>query len=232
MDSRDRRLISQFQGLFPVEVHDNAGNSLNILTERTQLIQRIQGYEMILFAIVTTSQFKLVVVLSMDSSQSVPVAAWDSPTAQALKHPAFQPFTWPDMSSDTPTLVDLKLRVNSEVLLHYEFVAYRSDQDMSVTRSFVNPTLVAQLTEDDPGSVQIQCNVFSGFKVSSISFEPGGRLYSCSVNGHVVATDFPRVHCEIRKTARNSEDAFGSDADKVEFRYIVTAGSCSWRPGA
>ena len=142
VDTRDSRLVSPVQGLLPIEVHDNAPNSINILTERSQFIQRVSGYELNLFSIITINHYKLVVVLSMDSTQSVPVAAWDSPTGQALSHPAFQPFTWPEIAGDTPTLVDLKVRLNSDLLLHYEFVAYRSDQDMSVTRSFVNPTLV------------------------------------------------------------------------------------------
>ena len=34
-----------------------------------------------------------------------------------------------------------------------------------------------------------------------------------------MATDVPRVHLEVRKTLRSCEDALGSDADKVEFRY-------------
>ena len=99
----------------------------------------MNGYELTLFAVFTVNHFKLVVLLSMDSSQSVPVAAWDSPTGQALSHPAFQPFTWPEMAGDTPTLVDLKVRFRGELLLHLEFVAFRSDTDMSVTRS-QNPT--------------------------------------------------------------------------------------------
>ena len=93
VDTRDGRLVSPFQALFPIEIHDNALNSINILTERSQFIQRVSGYELTLFSIVTINHYKLVVVLSMDSTQSVPVAAWDSPTGQALSHPAFQPFT-------------------------------------------------------------------------------------------------------------------------------------------
>ena len=122
------------------------------------------------------------------------------------------------MHSDTPTLVDLKLRFQGEVLLHFEFVAYRSDRDMTVTRSHVNPNLLRVLQADSNG-FQVQCCAFSGYKVSAISFEPGGRLYTCAAGGVVVATDAPRVHLEVRKTLRSGEDAIGSDADKVEFRY-------------
>ena len=218
VDTRDNRLVSPFQGLFPIEIHDNALNSINILTERSLLIQRVSGYELTLFSIVTINHYKLVVALSMDSTLSVPVAAWDSPTGQALSHPAFQPFTWPEMAGDTPTLVDLKLRFRGELLLHLEFLAYRSDTDMTVTRSQVNPTLLGVL-QADSNEFQVQCCVFSGFKVSAISFEPGGRLYTCAAGGLVVATDVPRVHLEVRKTLRSCADAFGSDADKVEFRY-------------
>ena len=142
VDTRDNRMVSPFQGLFPIEIHDNALSSINIIAERDQLIQRVNGYELTLFAVFTVSHFKLVVLLSMDSSQSVPVAGWDSPTARALGHPAFQPFSWPEMHSDTPTLVDFKLRLQGEVLLHFEFIAYRSNSDMTVTRSHLNPNLL------------------------------------------------------------------------------------------
>ena len=218
VDSRDRRLVSPLQGLFPIEIHDNALSSVNIMIERSQLTQRINGYELSLFAMYTVCHFKLVVFLSMDSSQSVPVAAWDSPTGEALNHPAFAPFTWPQMHSDTPTLVDFKLRYLGEILLHFEFVANRSDADMTVTRFQVNPNAL-RLIQDDSHEFSVQCFAFSGFKVSAVSFELGGRLYTCSAGGQIVASDFPRIHFEVRKTLRNCADALGSDADKVDFRY-------------
>ena len=102
------------------------------------------------------------------------------------------------MHSDTPTLVDFKLRLQGEVLLHFEFVAYRSNSDMTVTRSHVNPNLLRVLQADSNG-FQVRCCAFSGYKVSAISFEPGGRLYTCAAGGSVVATDVPRVHLEVRK---------------------------------
>ena len=79
VDTRDTRLVSPFQGLFPIEIHDNALSSVNILTERFH---------------------------------------------------------------DTPTLFNPKLRLKGEVLLHFEFAAYHSDFDMTVTRSHVNPNLL------------------------------------------------------------------------------------------
>ena len=218
VDVRDARLVSPLPGLFPIEIHDNSPSSVNINTERSQLTQRITGYELSLFAVFTVVHFKLVVFLSMDSSQSVPVSAWDSPTGAALGHPAFAPFTWPQMHSDTPTLVDFKLRYQGEILLHLECVAYRSDADMTLTRSQVNPSAL-RLIQDDSHEFSVQCFAFSGFKVSAISFEPGGRLYTCSAGGQIVASDFPRIHLEVRKTLRNCADALGSDADKVDFRY-------------
>ena len=82
--------MSPLQGLFPIEIHDNAFSSVNIITERSQLTQRINGYELSLFAMYTVCHFKLVVFLSMDSSQSVPVAAWDLPTGEAPEPPGIR----------------------------------------------------------------------------------------------------------------------------------------------
>ena len=37
VDTRDGRLVSPFQGFFPIEIHDNALSSVNILTEHISL---------------------------------------------------------------------------------------------------------------------------------------------------------------------------------------------------
>ena len=104
------------------------------------------------------------------------------------------------------------------IVIHFEFISYRSDADMTVTRSQVNPNAL-RLIQDNSHEFSVQCFAFSGYKVSACSFEPGGRLYSCAPGGRVVASDVPRIHFEVRKTLRNSDDAIGTDADKVEFRY-------------
>ena len=39
----------------------------------------------------------------------------------------------------------------------------------------------------------------------------------------MIAQDFARCHVELRKVLRNCSDAYGSDADKVEFRYADRA---------
>ena len=104
------------------------------------------------------------------------------------------------------------------IVIHFEFISYRSDADMTVTRSQVNPNAL-RLIQDNSHEFSVQCFAFSGYKVSACSFEPGGRLYSCAPGGRVGASDVPRIHFEVRKTLRNSDDAIGTDADKVEFRY-------------
>ena len=102
----------------------------------------------------TLNVWKLVIIVSVDGSQSVPCASWDSATAAALDHEAFRPFTWPDMSDAHPTVADVKLRINGELLGHMIFTAYRSDNDMSVTCSHWNP-VVARLITPDLSNIQI-----------------------------------------------------------------------------
>ena len=65
----------------------------------------------------------------------------------------------------------------------------------------------------------MQCFAFSGYKVSVVSLEPGGRLYTCTAGGQILAPDVPSVYLEVRETSRSSTDARGSDAYEVEFRY-------------
>ena len=138
-------MISPFQGLFPAEIAENANSSINIFTERSQLMENSNGYSLILHAVITVHIYKLVVIVSVDTSQSVPPAQWDSETRNALSHRSFEPFVWPEMSSETPTLVDLKIKVGENILGRMEFVAYRTELDMSVTRCQFNQAAVQLL---------------------------------------------------------------------------------------
>ena len=74
----------------------------------------------------------------------------------SLSHPAFAPFEWLQMHNDTATLVDFKFRFLCEILLHFEFIAYRSDADMTVTRSQVNPNALRLIQDNSTSSA---CNV-------------------------------------------------------------------------
>jgi hypothetical protein len=217
-DTRDNRITSPFQGFFSLEIADNANSSINVLTERHLVQQATAGFYFNLFANVTLNVWKLVIIVSVDGSQSVPCAGWDPATASALDHEAFRPFTWPDMSDAHPTVTDVKLRINGELLGHMVFTAYRSDNDMSVTSSVWNPAIAGAITAD-LDNVQIIVSTFQGYRVSIFSVEPGGRLYHASANGVVVATDQARAHVEIRKVTRNSVDAIGSDPDRLEMRF-------------
>ena len=59
VDTRDGRLVSPFQGFYPIEINDNALSSINIFTERSQLIQRVSGYELTLFSVVTINHYNI-----------------------------------------------------------------------------------------------------------------------------------------------------------------------------
>ena len=115
VDNRDGRVVSPFQGWFPVECSDNAASSVNIITERNQVISPQQGYYMMLFAVVTLQTFKLTLVISMDCAQGSQCGYWDAQSARALAHRAFQPFDWPIMSNTSPTVVDVKVKVRGEI---------------------------------------------------------------------------------------------------------------------
>ena len=53
-----------------------------------------------------------------------------------------RPLSTTTRSHDTPTLFNSEPRLKGEVPLQFEFAAYRSDFDMTVTRSHVNPNLL------------------------------------------------------------------------------------------
>ena len=222
IDNRDGRVVSPFQGFTPLEISENANSQINVLVERQNIMRANSGFFFTFFSVQTLRVFKLFIVVSMDTAQGAPCAAWDGPTRAGLMHPAFQPFEWPDMFDSTPTVVDIKIKVEGEVLQHVVLTAYRSDNDCTVTKNWFSDDLAAMISE---GSVNcsITVAVFQGYRVSCCTVEPGGRLYSAGPNGAVLAGDFARCHVEVRKVVRNCADALGTDPDKIEFRYVDAA---------
>ena len=52
------------------------------------------------------------------------------------------PSTIAERSHDAPTFFNSEPRLKGKVLLHFEYVVYRSNSDMTVTRSHVDPNLM------------------------------------------------------------------------------------------
>ena len=154
----------------------------------------------------------------MTSYGTVPCAKWDAPTGAVMAHPAFQPFRWPMMTNESATWVDVKFKVEGELLLHLELRGYRSDEDMTVQMNYLNDALIRNMNSTlfIPSMV---VTIFQGWRVIATSFEVGGRLYACSDGGVVVAMDYPLCHFEVRITATSSADSIGLDADRLEFRF-------------
>ena len=222
LDHRDQRLQSPFQGWLLDEILTNAGARINILSDSRLVRSPTTGYHCNLFMLKTLDNFKLVIAGSMTSYGSVPCGKWDSDTGDVLSHAAFQPFRWPLMRNDSPTWVDFKLKLEGQLLVHLELRGYRSDQDMSVQINHVADNILWLLQENAfiPTCV---VTVFQGWRVCACSWEVGGRIYAISEGGIVVALDYPLCHMEIRFVATSSADAFGQDADRVEFRFYSAA---------
>ena len=218
IDSRDKRIQSPYQGWLLDEILLNAQSGINVLSDRQLVRSPNTGYHFNLFYVRTLDGFKFVLVGSMTSYGTVPCAKWDYPTGQVLSHPAFQPFRWPMMTDDGSTWVDVKVKVEGELLLHLELRGYRSDQDMTVQLNYINDSVIPRLDEM-LFIPSVAVTVFQGWRVIATSFEVGGRLYACSDGGTVVALDFPLCHFEMRVTAISSSDSIGMDADRLEFRF-------------
>ena len=158
----------------------------------------------------------------MTSYGSVPCGRWDSETGEVLSHDAFQPFRWPLMRNDSPTWVDFKIKLEGQLLVHLELRGYRSDQDMSVQINHVSDSIL-WLLQENAFIPTFVVTVFQGWRVCACSWEVGGRIYAISEGGIVVALDYPVCHVEIRFVATSSADAFGQDADRLEFRFYSAA---------
>ena len=218
VDNRDKRITSPFQGWLLDEILLNAQSGVNILSDRLQLRSPNTGCHMNIFYVRAMDGYKLIIVGSMTSYGSVPCAQWDAVTGSVMAHPAFQPFRWPLMRDDSSIWVDVKMKIEGQLLLHLELRGYRSDQDMTVQLNYINDGLIPSLKEVlfVPAVV---VTIFSGWRVVAVSFEVGGRLYVCSNGGVVVAVDYPLCHFEVRMTALSSADSIGVDADRLEFRF-------------
>ncbi|CAL1129875.1 unnamed protein product, partial [Cladocopium goreaui] len=218
VDSRDKRIRSPFQGWLLDEILLNAQCGINVLSDGKLIRSPNSGYHMNVFYVRTLDGFKFILVGCMTSYGTVPCAKWDAPTGAVMAHPAFQPFRWPMMTNESATWVDVKFKVEGELLLHLELRGYRSDEDMTVQMNYLNDALIRNMNSTlfIPSMV---VTIFQGWRVIATSFEVGGRLYACSDGGVVVAMDYPLCHFEVRITATSSADSIGLDADRLEFRF-------------
>ena len=218
IDNRDDRVVSPFQNWLAQEIMSNAASSINVLTERDQVLTPNSGYHCSLFANYTLDGIKAILLFSMTSTTGGPCAQWDSHASRALSHPAFQPFTWPVMFDTSATYVDVKVFNGNEVLFHWVFRGYRSDADLSVQQQFCDEVLI-RTAHKGWFRPSIVISVFVGWKVSVMSFEVGGQVYSIGPQGSVMASDYAMSTCELRVTERSSQEGYGNDADRVEFRF-------------
>jgi hypothetical protein len=218
IDNRDDRMVSPFQAWLVSEIMANAASSINVLTERDQVMPPNSGFHLSLFGNYTLDGIKAVVVISVESETGSTCAGWDGRTAAALAHPAFQPFTWPMLRDTSASYTDVKIYNGNEILFHWILRGYRSDTDLTVQQQFVDEYLVREVCRGKP-RLSVVIAVFVGWRVSVFSYECGGRTYSIGPQGAVVAGDSARSRFELRCCKRSSEDAVGNDADRIEFRY-------------
>ena len=218
VDTRDERIVSPFQAWLVREIMTNSSSSVNVLTERDQVMPPNSGYHLSLFANYTLDGVKATVAIAIDSQTGSPCGGWDDKTARALSHVAFQPFTWPVLRDTSPSYTDVKVYNGNEILFHWIFRGYRADTDLSVQQQFADEFFIRGVRQGR-ARLSVVVAAFSGWRVSVFSFECGGRTYAIGPNGTVIAGDSARSRFELRVTDRSSDDAVGNDADRVEFRY-------------
>ena len=138
VDKRDDRIVSPFQAWLVREIMTNSSSSINVLTERDQVMPPQSGYHLSLFANYTLDGFKATVAISIDSQTGAPCGGWDPATANALSHVAFQPFSWPVLNDTSPSYTDVKIYNGNEILFHWIFGGFRADTDLSVQQQFAD----------------------------------------------------------------------------------------------
>ena len=64
LDNRDSKLVSPFQGWAVTEIMDNAAGTINIVTERDQVLAPASGYFLSLYSVYTLQQWKFMINMS------------------------------------------------------------------------------------------------------------------------------------------------------------------------
>ena len=211
------RIQSPFQNWLLDEVLTNALTHLNVKSDHSLVKSPSTGCHFNLFLVHTLDSVKVIICGSATCYSSAPCAKWDAATGLVLSHSAFQPFRWPPMTESSPTWVDIKMKLEGQLLVHLELRGFRSDADMSIQMVHVADAIF-NILNDTVFIPSFVITVFQG-RVVAISFEVGGRLYACSEGGVVVALDHPLCHFECRFTATSSPDSFGAGADRLEMRF-------------
>ena len=169
LDTRDDRMVSPFQAWLVKEIMTNSASSINVLTERDHVMPPNSGYHLSLFANYTLDGIKATIAISIDSTTGVPCGGWDTETATALAHEAFQPFSWPVLRGSSPSYTDVKIYNGNEILFHWIFRGFRADTGLSVQQQFADEFFIRDVCK---GRVRLSVVVaaFSGWRVSIFSF--------------------------------------------------------------
>ena len=84
VDKRDdRRIVSPFQSWLVSEIMSNAASSINVMTERDQVMPPNSGFHVALFGNYTLDGIKVAIAISIESNTGNPCAGWDESTARA-----------------------------------------------------------------------------------------------------------------------------------------------------
>ena len=75
VDNRDERMISPVQNWLVSEIMTNSASSINVITERDQVMPPSSGFHLSLFANYTLDGVKAVLVVSIESDTGVPCAS-------------------------------------------------------------------------------------------------------------------------------------------------------------
>ena len=81
VDARDDRIVSFFQAWLVQEIMTNSSSSINVLTEREQVMPPQSGFHLSLFANYTLDGVKATAAISVDSQTGALCAGWDRATA-------------------------------------------------------------------------------------------------------------------------------------------------------
>lgn len=110
VNDRDVRVASPFQCWLTREIMANSASSINVLTERDQVMPPNAGFHISLFGNYTLDGVKAVIIIALDTETGAPNAGWDRHTATALSHPAnFHPFSWPTLRDTSASYTDVKV---------------------------------------------------------------------------------------------------------------------------
>ena len=120
------------------------------------------------------------------------------------------------MVESSPPNMDIKVLVKGSLLGHFRVKSFRSRQEMTVQKMYVDEDFLRGASEDMIRGVRVVHIRFQGYSVWSLSPEAGKQVYALSTHGTIVVLSLPRAPATKERSRRAWREAMGLSVKQSE----------------